>query len=611
MSLFKDLIDELKEENLLEETIEEHLAKTADDFTILENEALEPQEVNLDTGDLVFVADAGDEYSGEEAENFTSVELLDSEPLESQVERIAENSFEIVEEATEETIKPIDLQLEQASITELAGIEPATIAFSDTEIDKSDTANAGIQPETQPEIEPGFDTESEPAAETNSEPVNEDEAVAVEEPESYGPVLEKAEYAQRLIDNVKSLQHVQHIISGVQREQIREKPISYDTVPVKQALHKFVEAVEKSDDLQSSIAESALHEELGKWHSVLLSADRKISVAHLRRYCKDTNPALSDEAVSSLARFYRNSPFNEDVRSKFDLVVTRLFTKKGKDDKREPVLHRDEILSTVKELYAEWASVSLYNDENEDSDIILAAFNFEDFVVEANKVMSFDELIRNGFFKRVKNFKEKLQENFFSPLLVAVAVECNVLIGNRYIDLIHAERKKVADRTASRKTRKLQEDPAELISRLEDESADVQESEFLGGIAKLLLEGKRKWFTAAALASFILAVSLFGFGSFSSKEKEIAQSLQSEDGVVVNLEKSTFSSYIRSARIKGDMFFGTTTSAWDKLPYSKKEDLLKKIQLAGEERGYSQVQLSNLKGESVGFGSESGINVIE
>ena len=77
----------------------------------------------------------------------------------------------------------------------------------------------------------------------------------------------------------------------------------------------------------------------------------------------------------------------------------------------------------------------------ENSEIVLAAFKFQDYISEAKKVEKFDELIKNGFFKRIKSFKKKQQENFFAPLLVAAAIESNVAIGNRYIELITEERK--------------------------------------------------------------------------------------------------------------------------------------------------------------------------
>ncbi|MEZ5347158.1 MAG: hypothetical protein R2681_16545 [Pyrinomonadaceae bacterium] len=638
MSLFKDLIDELKEENLLEETIEEHLAKNVDDNSLSEEEDVQAKRVDLNAGDPFGHTDSDNGQTTLAAENFTSVEMLDYEPLEPSADELPETSFRIIGETSDNDLEFSEPETTAISVPEpealsLESMEPSeaepefptrvsaeeTVQMSGLPLEEPATAPKDILPIQLPDLslEGSYnETEKPDAAEDSEESEGESDQSVIEEesakvPETKDPVLEKAEYAQRLIDNVRSLQHVQHILSGVQREQMREKPVDYDTVPVKQALHKFVDAVENSDEAQCATTESRLHEEIGKWHSVLSSQDRKTSVAHLRRYCEDTNPPLSSEAVSSMARFYRNSPFNEDVRSKFDLVVTRLFSKKIDGDKRQALMHRDQILERVKVLYADWASVSLYNDENEDSDIILAAFKFEDFVAEVNKVKSFDELIRNGFFKRIKNFKEKLQENFFSPLLIAVAVECNVSIGNRYIDLINSERKKVDERGLRKKRGKPQEKPSEIISKLEDDPSLGEAGSGFGGVTKTLLEGKRKWFTGAALASFLLMISLFAFGSFTSKEAETASIKQSEDGAVVNLDRSSFSNYIESARIKQDVFIGVTTSAWDNLPYAKKEELLKKIQLAGADRGYTQVQLSNNKGESRGFGSESGINVIE
>ncbi len=70
------------------------------------------------------------------------------------------------------------------------------------------------------------------------------------------------------------------------------------------------------------------------------------------------------------------------------------------------------------------------------------AFKFEDFMTEADNAESFDELIRNDFFNRLRLFKESTGEQFFAPLVAATAIESNVRIGNRYVELLNIEREK-------------------------------------------------------------------------------------------------------------------------------------------------------------------------
>ena len=45
---------------------------------------------------------------------------------------------------------------------------------------------------------------------------------------------------------------VDHIYSGVEREQMRAKPDPFDHIPVKKALHKFFEAYEELDSPETT-----------------------------------------------------------------------------------------------------------------------------------------------------------------------------------------------------------------------------------------------------------------------------------------------------------------------------------------------------------------------
>ena len=167
-----------------------------------------------------------------------------------------------------------------------------------------------------------------------------------------------------------------------------------------------------------------------------------ISVAHLRRYCETTKPPLSSQAFISLARFYRNLPFSEQVRSKFDLIVTRLFSKDTGGEKRVLIFTRDELIKHLAELYGEWSSIPLYSTEEDESQIVLTAMKFEDFMTEAERAESFDELIKTDFFNRLRLFKESTNEVFYAPLITATTIESNIRIGNKYVDLIELERGK-------------------------------------------------------------------------------------------------------------------------------------------------------------------------
>lgn len=421
-------------------------------------------------------------------------------------------------------------------------------------------------------------------------------------------------YRLPLMDTVSSLQMVDHILAGVQREQMRTQPDVFDSFPIKQALHKFFEAIEALDHPKATEEESDLVKQVEVWHSALIETDSKISVADLRRFCESTNPTLSSQAVMSMVRFYRNSPFSEQVRSKFDLVATRLFSRDIGDNKREMAFERDELIEHVKELYADWASVPLYSEDDDDSDIVLAAFKFEDFISESAKVKRFDGLIKKGFFKRLKLFKKKTNENFFAPLLVAAAVESNVTIGNRYVDLIQEEKERMKEKTMSDKyiglTDKSVSDETSKSLRLAEllstgkTAKKVNSSGFNFGRSRLVFYG------AGVLLFAVISIVfwMMFLSDASQRVSNIPNGTAAEK--TIDFGDSPINKFLTSTVVKGDTLYATTTASWNSLPFEEREKSIKEILAAGKVMGYMKVQLSDSGGSAAAFATRNGINVV-
>ena len=249
-------------------------------------------------------------------------------------------------------------------------------------------------------------------------------------------------YRRRAKDEVAFLQMVEYVFAGVEREQLKTVPKPYNDVQVRKFLHSFLQI---SDDPQSPAHHAAqfrLLQETESWHSSLSLRDANILTAHLRRFCETARPSLGSPALISLARFYRNSTYSESVRSKFDLVVTRLFSKEIAGHQRETLFTGEELNNRLTALYAEWSSVPLYPTEANNAGTMEIVERFAAFVEEADDATRFDELIENNFFNRLYQFKESVHENFFAPPVVAAAVESNVRIGNRYVALLEIEKAK-------------------------------------------------------------------------------------------------------------------------------------------------------------------------
>lgn len=470
---------------------------------------------------------------------------------------------------------------------------------------------------------------------------------------SDGEITEIQFFKQRAIDEVSGLQMVEHVISGIEREQMKSVSGSYNDLQVKQALHNFLK-INDPETSEHAAAEFQLMQETENWYSSLSRRDRKIAVAQFRRFCELTKPPLSSRALMALGRFYRNSPFAEPVRGKFDLVVTRLFTQEADSGKREILFKKEEIARHVQELYKDWASVPLYPTDENDSGILLCVLQFQDFVDEVSSVEKFDDLIRSELFTRIKAFKEKTSENFFCPQVVAAAVECNVAVGNKYIDLIEKEKNSnrlcekygmMHDETISEATGKTleliellrekdparrrdsenpKEKPAKNSAQTDDavtaqntekspesaneiqpasensQTAETPSNEKARGTNKILI---------GALVLILCAAGVFHFLSWLGVNAENSSDAPLAPGVEeVKIDGSSLSRHLLRARISKETFFAIAKPSWNKLGGIEKENYLKKIRSIGSEYEFRKILIIDEKGAIIASATEEKIN---
>ncbi len=571
MSIFEDLIEELKDENLLEETvIEVHKEKKRTD-------------------------DLQAELNNAENSHFNAA--VDSDCSHPSVQSFDDTGFN--EPILTAEVYSVN---EEISATEVVAETSAPIVLANTDLLKDES-------------------EAEYISElTNIHP-------EVEKTKMVGS--EKEYFRKRAMDEVNGLQVVEHVLSGVEREQLKTIPKPHDDLPVKLALHDFLQDGHNTNSTEHAQSEFRLMQETENWYSALSYRDKHITVANLRRYCETSRPTLSAQALISLARFYRNSPYSESVRSKFDLVMTRLFSREVEFEKREFLLNREEMIQQLKILYSDWSSIQLYSVDEEDSEILISIMKFEDFITEAENTDSFEELISNDFFSRLRTFKESCNENFFAPHVTAIAIESSIRIGNRYVDLLQKEKENSnidnleekygflhdqAISDAAGKTLQLMDllrersgfgyqEPTVIV----EVSVKEQKREQLKVKKKPRnkLFAVNKWILASTIITIVVCLGLFFWAEYETKETtKVSPSV-----VKVNVENSMMKDYFQTARISNDTFFGITTAAWENLNGEKKEELLKKILEVGTEKGFKKVHLINLSGKSVGFASVEKIEV--
>ncbi len=609
MNVFEDLVVELKEANLLEHTV------------------------------MDLSADSGNKDPLEES----SLESFDFHET-------------AVEEATNDLREPVDAPETPRGPDQIDELESAGFETGPDKVDgqirdqaiypdRTDLAESiGLQDD--PETASEFPMEL-PASEADSVQASDillqgnEETVAVRQPNS-----DREFFKKRAAAEMSSLKMVEAVVSAIEREHLKIIPNAYDDLEAKKALHAFQQITGDASSDDHKAAEFGLLNETQLWCSALAERDASITVANIRRYCETCRPMLSSQAMLAVARFYRNLPYTENVRGKFDFVITRLFSRQVPNETRNLLFNREEMLNHVKTLYADWSSVPLYNAEDDDSQILLTALSFEEMSAEAESAASFDDLIKSDFFGRLRMFKESIAEIFFAPVVTASAIEANVRIGNVYVKLIDCERKKMDSASIHQRFGHLDDQTVseavsrtlELVQILRERANDpVEDREYveeveipsetigreineekvqptgkleqpkskvsLGQRLKEEVRSVNRLFLVSGLVLIAVSIGLYIWASASDRQISTA-------GVkTLSFQGTDLGENVKVARLSGETLYIVGQPAVDTMPKDKLTELLQKLYWAGKEKGWLNVNLMNSEGKTVGFASATRMDV--
>ncbi len=451
-------------------------------------------------------------------------------------------------------------------------------------------------------------------------------------------------YRKRAMSEVSNLQMVEHVLTGVEREFLKVIPRVFDDFEAKKALNTFLQVTAGENSTEHKEAEFRLMTETEAWCTALAARDKDIAVANLRRYCEGSRPPLSSQALVALARFYRNLPYTETVRAKFDFVITRLFSRPIENEMRVELFNRDETLAHIQTLYREWSSIALYGAEDDDSSLSLAALSFEDLAIEAENAGSFDQLISKDYFGRVRTFKAGIGELYYAPSVLAAAIDANIRIGNAYVKLISIERRRVDVETIESKYGDQYDDSVaegigrtlELVELLrnplefradEPSTADVAQPEehvevpltetetietetgmrSRPAIIDRILEGVFSINRSLLVLSVLLigtSVGIYVYANFFATE-----STQESEVRGMQISDPVYKDYVTTARISDDTFYGVLLPTWNSLSHEKKEEIVTHIFMQGKEHGYKKVNLIGNDGKAEAFVSANRIEI--
>ncbi len=471
---------------------------------------------------------------------------------------------------------------------------------------------------------------AEPVSRSSDVDFDEDEGLLPREaPQIVKPANQREFFRKRAMEEVSSMQMVEHVLSGVEREHMKMVPVPYDDLEAKKALHKFLQATDDLKSQECADAEYELLQETQKWYSGLAERDKSISVANIRRFCEDSRPVLSSQALISLARFYRNSPFSESVRGKFDFTMTRLFSREVEGDLRRHLFARNEMVGHIRTLYENWSSINLFSFDEHETEFASAVAQFEEFATEAESAVTLDELLAKDIFERIRAFKEGSAEMFFAQEVVAGAIDCNLRLGNRFVELIDVARNEgnpaileekygdTLDHVVSSTTGKTLH-LLEILHEGAFEDLPEQSGEYFRPVVKASkkpaekepwlsfdLFGVNRW-----LLGFTLLVCIVSVGIYLTADKfggSGANALTAKD---VSISNPELSQHLQLARSSSETLYAMTEPSWDAMTEEQQKQFLTKLAEYARQIGLKKVNLLNSKGRSVAFAEDTRIQVI-
>jgi hypothetical protein len=336
----------------------------------------------------------------------------------------------------------------------------------------------------------------------------------------------------------------------------------------------------------------------------------------------------------ALARFYRNSPFTEDVRGKFDFVMTRLFSRETGVKQRQLLFSRVEMIGHIKTLYGNWSSINYHSAEDHQSDIDLAIERFNGLARSFDVIGSLEELLKAEVFQTLRSYKEQCSELFYVPDVTAAAIDCNVRLGNKYVDLILAERDRhgiasveekygsahdqaasnaicktllLVDLLQEREEEKTSEEPREF----EQESFDLKRSVAVKSFdarekKRSRLFGLNRWLVAAVILVSIVSGGVYLWADrFAGGDSKVVVATE------LNLEGTDLKTHLQTVRVSNETAYALTQPSWDTLGETEQKEVLKKVLSFAQSKGLKRVNLLNNKGRTVAFASSNRFEVLK
>ncbi len=445
-------------------------------------------------------------------------------------------------------------------------------------------------------------------------------------------------------NEMNSLQIVDYIFSSIEKKKGSHYPQKFDIAALKKRVKKLIDSKDIKNGAEQLIQEERIvNEEIARWCVVLTQRDKGITGVDLMLYCEQSKPPLNTQAILSLIRFYLELPFSEATRVKLDVLMTMLFSFKVKKGKRQLSHPPNEIKLKLEEYYESFPNVPNFSEE-EQRKLKVAVEKFREFVNTAQNARDLDSLISSELHEEIIRFKRQLGESFLEPSVLAAAIECNVLVGNIYTDLLLKKRGLQDTTDVSTKYPVLEEqafleavvhnvnssdlfdsdtegiDSKEIIDSKETDlelqiksdskkakkvSKPVNTSKARVAIVEFSSKIEHKWLISLLALIVFLGIALYSYVEFFSSDVKRAAAQ------TISLENTEFKEYIKIGKVNNELFVGVVTDKWTQLSEDEKRKLVEKLLALGKSQQFNKVYLLNNNGLTVASGADSNIEISE
>lgn len=246
----------------------------------------------------------------------------------------------------------------------------------------------------------------------------------------------------RLTDRCRSQWTFYQFLHGVFKH-LRERPchLEIDFQGLFSRLRDAADAMGQPDPAHVERTLATLAGEMDRHADDLQLVDQEIPPSLLRRFF-DRLRTQDEKILLAIVKFYLSVPdLNEDILDKMDVLLTRL-AENPRDSGGSLPKERHEIERVLQPLLAMRTAAPAPEHEIE---ILVQAI--ADMRAEAQASRTFVELVSSGTMERFRSLKRRLGENYLNPRLLAVLLETNVIIKNRFRELLAEEEVQLLDDT--------------------------------------------------------------------------------------------------------------------------------------------------------------------